>query len=95
MESLEVDVDVNEEFVARLRVSQRAVITLDSYKQVRYPGRLVAIIPSADRSKGTIKVRVQFDRKDSRIVPEMGAQVMFLSFDVPDADQQKKAWDAK
>jgi RND family efflux transporter MFP subunit len=84
MDSLEVDVDVSENLIHRVHSKQPASITLDAYPDWRIPGEVIAIIPTADRSKATVKVRIGFKQKDTRIVPEMGARVAFLD-DTQDA----------
>jgi RND family efflux transporter MFP subunit len=78
MDSLEVDVDVSENFINRVRAGQPAAVTLNAYPDWQIPAQVIAIIPTADRSKATVKVRVGFESKDPRIVPEMGAHVAFL-----------------
>jgi RND family efflux transporter MFP subunit len=78
MDSLEVDVDVSENFIHRVHSQQPATITLDAYPEWQIPAEVIAVIPTADRSKATVKVRVGFKQKDARIVPEMGARVAFL-----------------
>jgi RND family efflux transporter MFP subunit len=78
MGSLEVDVDVGENFINRVHPEQAVTITLNAYADQAMAGRVIAIIPTADRSKATVKVRIGFDEKDPRIVPEMGARVSFL-----------------
>jgi RND family efflux transporter MFP subunit len=78
MDSLEVDVDVSENFINRVHSKQPATITLNAYPDLRIPAEVIAVIPTADRSKATVKVRIAFKQKDSRIVPEMGARVSFL-----------------
>jgi RND family efflux transporter MFP subunit len=78
MDSLEVDVDVGESFINRVYAKQPAVITLNAYPDWQIPADVVAVIPTADRAKATVKVRIGFKVKDSRIVPEMGARVSFL-----------------
>jgi RND family efflux transporter MFP subunit len=78
MDSLEVDVDVSENFIHRVHSKQPATITLNAYPAWRIPAEVIAVIPTADRSKATVKVRIGFKEKDSRIVPEMGARVSFL-----------------
>ncbi|HEY6452724.1 MAG TPA: efflux RND transporter periplasmic adaptor subunit, partial [Steroidobacteraceae bacterium] len=78
MDSLEVDVDVSENFINRVHPQQAATITLNAYPDWRIPAEVIAVIPTADRSKATVKVRVAFKQKDARIVPEMGARVSFL-----------------
>jgi RND family efflux transporter MFP subunit len=78
MDSLEVDVDVSESFINRVHPKQPATITLNAYPDHQYPAEVIAVIPTADRAKATVKVRVAFSEKDARIVPEMGARVSFL-----------------
>ena len=78
MDSLEVDVDVSENFINRVYSKQPATITLNAYPEVSFPAEVVAVIPTADRAKATVKVRIAFKKKDPRIVPEMGARVSFL-----------------
>lgn len=77
--TLEVEVDVNEGYVGRVRESMRAEITLDAYPNDRYPGRARQIVPTADRQKATVQVKVSFDSLDARVLPEMGAKVTFLA----------------
>jgi RND family efflux transporter MFP subunit len=79
MDSLEVEVDVSENFINRVHVGQSATIRLNAYPDWNIPGSVIAIIPTADRSKATVKVRVGFKEKDPRILPEMGARVSFLN----------------
>jgi len=78
MDSLEVEVDVSENFISRVQTGQPATITLNAYPDRRIPGRVVAIIPTADRAKATVKVRVGFAERDAGVLPEMGARVAFL-----------------
>ncbi len=78
MSSLEVEVDVSENFINRVAAQQPATVTLNAYPDWRIPARVIAIIPTADRAKATVKVRVGFDAGDARILPEMGARVAFL-----------------
>ncbi|HXS73526.1 MAG TPA: efflux RND transporter periplasmic adaptor subunit [Rhodanobacteraceae bacterium] len=78
MDSLEVDVDVNESYIGRVKPDMPAEAVLDAYPDWRIPAHVIAIIPSADRSKATVKVRIAFDQKDQRIIPEMGVRVSFL-----------------
>jgi RND family efflux transporter MFP subunit len=78
MDSLEVDVDVSENFIHRVHPKQPATITLNAYPDWQIPAEVIAVIPTADRSKATVKVRIGFKQKDARIVPEMGARVAFL-----------------
>jgi RND family efflux transporter MFP subunit len=82
MDSLEVEVDVSESFINRVHPKQPATITLNAYADWQIPAEVIAVIPTADRSKATVKVRIGFKQKDERIVPEMGARVSFLD-DMP------------
>jgi RND family efflux transporter MFP subunit len=79
MDSLEVEVDVSENFINRVRAGQPATIKLNAYPDWEIPAEVIAVIPTADRSKATVKVRVGFLEKDDRVLPEMGARVSFLS----------------
>jgi len=79
MSSLEIEVDVNESFINRVEPGQRVEATLDAYGDWRIPCKVIAIIPTADRGKATVKVRVGFDQLDPRILPEMGVKVAFQS----------------
>lgn len=83
MESLEVEVDVSENFISRVAGGQPVAITLNAYPDRRIPGRVIAIIPTADRAKATVKVRVGFDERGTDVLPEMGARVAFFSGDTP------------
>jgi RND family efflux transporter MFP subunit len=79
MSSLEAEVDVSESFINRVHPGQPATVRLNAYPDWSIPGSVVAIIPTADRSKATVKVRVAFKIQDPRILPEMGARVSFLA----------------
>jgi RND family efflux transporter MFP subunit len=78
MDSLEIEVDVNESYINRVVADQKIEAVLDAYPEWKIPGHVIAIIPTADRSKATVKVRVAMDTKDARIVPDMGVRVSFL-----------------
>jgi len=78
MDSLEVDVDVNEAYIGRVIPNMPAEAVLDAYPDWRIPAHVIAIVPAADRGKATVKVRVAMEQKDSRIVPDMGVRVSFL-----------------
>jgi RND family efflux transporter MFP subunit len=78
MESLEIEVEVNEAYIGRVQSDQPVQTTLNAYPDWKIPGKVIAIIPAADRSKATVKVRISLDVKDARIVPDMGARVAFL-----------------
>ncbi len=85
MDSLEVEVDVSENFINRVRPQQPVTIKLNAYPDWDIPGSVIAMIPTADRAKATVKVRIAIKQKDPRIIPEMGARVAFLSDDEPPA----------
>ncbi|MFI4975223.1 MAG: efflux RND transporter periplasmic adaptor subunit [Caulobacterales bacterium] len=78
MDSLEVEVDVAESFINRVSQGMPATVKLNAYPEWEIPAEVIAVIPTADRSKATVSVRVGFKTKDPRIVPEMGAHVAFL-----------------
>jgi len=77
MDSLEIEVDVNEAYINRVAPGQPVDSVLNAYPDWRIPSHVIAIIPTADRSKATVKVRIGFDMKDARIVPDMGVRVAF------------------
>ncbi len=78
MDSLEVDVDVNEAYINRVQPDQPAQAVLDAYPNWTIPAHVIAVIPTADKSKATVKVRIALNQKDSRVLPDMGARVSFL-----------------
>jgi len=78
MNSIEVEVDVNEAYIARVRTGQKALSILDAYPDWQIPSTVRTVIPTADRQKATVKVRVSFDKLDPRILPDMGVKVAFL-----------------
>ncbi|MGA7539519.1 MAG: efflux RND transporter periplasmic adaptor subunit [Steroidobacteraceae bacterium] len=86
MSSLEVDVDVNEAYIHRVKRDQPAVAVLDAYPDWNIPAHVIAIVPTADRSKATVKVRVAFQKLDPRILPDMGVRVSFLQAAAGEAD---------
>lgn len=77
MDSLEIEIDVNESFINRVTPGQAVVATLDAYPDWQIPAKVIAIIPTADRQKATVKVRVGFEKLDPRILPQMGIKVAF------------------
>ena len=79
MSSLEVDADVSEANIPRVAAEQNCEITLDAYPQHRYPGYVSNIVPTADRAKATVMVKIKFKQYDQRVLPEMGAKVTFLA----------------
>ncbi len=78
MASLEVEVDVNEAYINRVTPGQPVAITLNAYPEAPYPGRVLAVIPTADRGTATIRVRIGFTEPDRRVLPEMGIRAAFL-----------------
>ena len=78
MNSLEIEVDVNESFIGRVFADQRVVANLDAYPDWDIPAAVIAIIPTADRAKATVKVRIGIEERDPRILPDMGVKVAFL-----------------
>ena len=81
MNSNEIEVDVNEAYIARVQPGQKVMATLDAYPDWKIPSHVRTIIPTADRQKATVKVRISFDHLDPRILPDMGVKVAFLSED--------------
>jgi len=78
MDSLEIQVDVSEAYINRVQAGQPVEAVLNAYPDWRIPAEVIAIVPTADRSKATVKVRIALRVKDPRIVPEMGVRVAFL-----------------
>ncbi|HYO14282.1 MAG TPA: efflux RND transporter periplasmic adaptor subunit, partial [Thermoanaerobaculia bacterium] len=83
MGSLESEVDVNESYIHRVQPGQKAVATLDAYPDWQIPARVIMPVPTADRQKATVRVRLSFDQLDSRILPDMGVKVAFLGDEEP------------
>jgi RND family efflux transporter MFP subunit len=79
MGSIEIEVDVNESYIARVDAGQRVEAVLDAYPDWRIPAKVRTVIPTADRQKATVKVRISFDKLDPRILPDMGVKVSFLA----------------
>jgi len=84
MNSNEIEVDVSESYIARVQAGQPVTAVLDAYPDWQIPSRVRTIIPSADRQKATVKVRISFLKLDPRILPDMGIKVTFLG-----AEQKK------
>lgn len=78
MTSREVDVDVNEAYIHRVTPGQPATAVLDAYPDWNIPAHVIAIVPTADKSKATVKVRIAFEKLDPKILPDMGVRVSFL-----------------
>jgi len=87
MDSLEVQVDVNESYINRVKPGQPVEAFLNAYPDWKIPASVIAIIPTADRSKATVKVRIAFKEKDERVVPDMGVRVAFLEDEKPATPQ--------
>lgn len=83
MDSLEIEVEVNEAYIGRVQADQPVRSTLNAYPDWAIPGHVIAIIPAADRSKATVKVRISIDQQDPRILPDMGVRVAFLENAAP------------
>ncbi|MDM4764480.1 efflux RND transporter periplasmic adaptor subunit [Pelomonas sp. SE-A7] len=79
MDSLEVSVDVNEAYISQVKAGMACEAVLDAYPDWRIPAHVIAVIPTADRGKATVKVRVALEQKDGRVVPDMGVRVSFLA----------------
>jgi HlyD family secretion protein len=95
MHSLEIEVEVNEAFISRVKPGQKASATLDAYPERRMKAAVSAIIPTANRDKATVKVRVAIETSDPRILPEMAAKVVFhesatSTLDVSEASQGRQ-----
>jgi len=88
MNSLEIEVDVNESFIARVKEGQPVTAILDAYPDWQIPAKVRTVIPTADRQKATVKVRISFDHLDPRILPDMGVKVAFL--DTSEQENNKK-----
>lgn len=82
-DSLEIEVDVNEAYIQRVTSGQRVSALLDAYPDWRIPAEVIAIIPTADRQKATVRVRIGFLEKDERILRDMGVKVSFLGTEMP------------
>ena len=92
MDSLEVNVDVNEAYIGRVQPGMTVQAVLNAYPEWKIPGSVIAIVPTADRTKATVKVRIALDEKDSRIVPDMGVRVSFLQAVDPMAAPIQGVW---
>jgi len=86
MDSLEVEVDVGEAYIARVQPGMPVEAVLNAYPEWKIPAEVIAIIPTADRGKATVKVRIALHSNDARIIPDMGVRVGFLESRLPDAD---------
>jgi RND family efflux transporter MFP subunit len=88
MDSLQVEVDVSESNIQQVKVGQPCEIHLDSLPETRFPGKVHMIVPTADRTKASVLVKVAFAEKDPRVLPQMSAKVAFLSR--PVAEDERK-----
>ena len=88
-DSLEIEVDVNEAYIQRVKAGQGVSAVLDAYPDWRIPAKVIAIIPTADRQKATVRVRIDFLERDERVLRDMGVKVSFLGNDTP-ADQTRE-----
>ena len=79
MASLEIEVDVNEAFIGRVFADQRVEANLDAYPDWTIPASVIAVVPTANRDKATVRVRIRLEEQDPRILPEMGVKVAFLA----------------
>ena len=91
MDSIETEVDVNESYIARVVPGQRVEAVLDAYPDWRIPSKVRTVIPTADRQKATVKVRISFDKLDPRILPDMGVKVSFLAEERPGGQAAPRA----
>ena len=83
MDSLEIDVDVSESYIGQVKPDMPAEAVLSAYPDWKIPAHVIQIVPTADRGKATVKVRVALEKKDDRIVPDMGVRVSFLGPKAP------------
>jgi RND family efflux transporter MFP subunit len=91
MSSLEIEVDVSESYINRVKPGQPVEALLDAYPEWRIPSKVITSVPSADRQKATVKVRIGFDELDPRMLPDMGVKVSFLSEAAPVASAAEQA----
>ena len=91
MSSLEIEVDVSESYINRVKPGQPVEALLDAYPEWRIPSKVITSVPSADRQKATVKVRIGFDQLDPRMLPDMGVKVSFLSEAAPVASAAEQA----
>ena len=86
MSSLEIEVDVNESYINRVQAGQGVEAVLDAYPDWRIPASVIAIVPTADRQRATVKVRIGFEELDPRVLPDMGVKVAFRGAEIAEAD---------
>ena len=90
MKSNEIEVDVNESYIARVKEGQLVKATLDAFPNDPYDAKVRTVIPTADRQKATVKVRISFLKLDDKILPDMGVKVAFLEEEKPAAKGKEK-----
>ncbi len=97
MKSNEIEVDVNEAYISKVKEAQRVEAKLDAYpdEKDKYSAHVRTVIPSADRQKATVKVRISFDKLDDKILPDMGVKVAFLEDEAPKKKNAEAAAEAK
>ncbi len=88
-ESLEIEVDVNEAYIQRVTPGQSVSAVLDAYPEWRIPTQVIAIVPTADRQKATVRVRIGFLERDERVLRDMGVKVSFLGSDIPTSPERE------
>jgi RND family efflux transporter MFP subunit len=91
MDSLEIEVDVNEAYIQRVRAGQSVNAVLDAYPDWQIPAEVIAIVPTADRQKATVRVRIGFRERDERVLRDMGVKVAFLGSESRDAEDAPPA----
>src|SRR5690606_37620455 len=91
MDSLEIEVDVNEAYIQRVKPGQKVTATLDAYPGSPMPARVIAIVPAADRERATVRVRIGFLERDPRVLPDMGVKVAFHDAAAPPPRAQAQA----
>ena len=90
MTSLEIEVDVNESYINRVQPAQPVEAVLDAYPDWRIPAHVITTVPTADRQKATVQVRIGFDQLDPRILPDMGVKVTFLAEQTAEAARRRR-----
>jgi hypothetical protein len=88
MSTLEVEADVSESSISRLRIGQPAEIGLDAIPGERFAGEIARMVPTIDRAKATRLIKIRFTARDSRILPDMSAKVVFLERQLSDAERR-------
>lgn len=89
MNSLQVEADVSESNIEKIEVGQNCQITLDAYPEISYKGYVAKIVPTADRGKATVMVKIGFREYDKKVLPEMSAKVLFMKNDSKEFESQK------